>query len=149
MENVRNMRGSSCERTRAAAALEVDGVLSQLELAVLDAHVARCADCSTFRREIAELTAALRDAPAEPFRAQLMLPYRRRARRAVTRVAAVAATVAVGLVSLSTATDVERSTSPERQASSSGAYYQSIDYELYLMRSMIDREQGTRMRVAI
>ena len=143
------MRNASCERTRAAAALEVDGALSQLELAVLDAHVARCADCHTFRREIAELTAALREAPAEPFRAQLILPYRRRYRTVVTRVAAVAATVAVGLVSLSTATDVERATSPERQATASGTYYQSIDYELYLMRAMIDREQGTRMRVAI
>jgi anti-sigma factor RsiW len=132
-----------------AAALEVDGALSQLELAVLDAHVARCADCDTFRREIAELTATLREAPAEPFRVQLTLPYRRRVRTVVTRVAAVAATVAVGLVSLSTATDVERSTSPDRRASASGTYYQSIDYELYLMRAMIDREQGTRMRVAI
>ncbi len=149
MGHVRNLRTASCERTRAAAALEVDGVLSQLELAVLDAHVARCADCYTFRREIAEVTAALRDAPAEPFRAHLILPYRRRARSVVTRVAAVAATVAVALVSLSTATDVERSTSAERRGTSTGAYYQSIDYELYLMRAMTDREQGTRMRVAI
>lgn len=149
MGQVGKLGRASCERTRAAAALEVDGVLSQLELAVLDAHVARCADCSTFRREIAELTAALREAPAEPFRAQLMLPYRRRARNVVTRVAAVAATVAVGLVSVTTATDVERSTSPERRASSSSAYYQSIDYELYLMRALIDRQQGTRVRVAI
>jgi hypothetical protein len=53
------------------------------------------------------------------------------------------------LVSVTTATDVERSTSPERRASSSSAYYQSIDYELYLMRALIDRQQGTRVRVAI
>jgi len=124
-------------------------VLSQLELAVLDAHVARCPDCHTFRREIAELTSVLREAPAEPFRAQLIFPYRRRARTVVTRVAAVAATVAVGLVSLSTATDIERSTGPARQAAPRGTYYQSIDYELYLMRAMIDRQQGTRGRVAI
>jgi len=149
MRNVRDVRTASCERTRAAAALEVDGVLSQLELAVLDAHVARCPDCHTFRREIAELTSVLREAPAEPFRVQLILPYRRRVRTVVTRVAAVAATVAVGLVSLSTATDIERSTSPARQATPRGTYYQSIDYELYLMRAMIDRQQGTRGRVAI
>jgi predicted anti-sigma-YlaC factor YlaD len=149
MRNVRNVRTASCERTRAAAALEVDGVLSQLELAVLDAHVARCPDCHTFRREIAELTSVLREAPAEPFRAQLIFPYRRRVRTVVTRVAAVAATVAVGLVSLSTATGIERSTNPVRQATPSGTYYQSIDYELYLMRAMIDRQQGTRGRVAI
>lgn len=149
MRNVRNVRTASCERARAAAALEVDGALSQLELAVLDAHVARCADCHTFRREIAELTAALREAPAEPFRAQLILPYRRRVRTVVTRGAAVAATVAVALMSLSTATDVERSASPDRRATPRGTYYQSIDYELYLMRAMIDRQQGTRARVAI
>ena len=149
MENVRNLRTSSCERTRAAAALEVDGALSQLELAVLDAHVARCVECYTFRREIAELTAALREAPAEPFRAQLILPYRRRYRTVVTRVAAVAATVAIGLVSLSTATDVERSTSADRRATASPTYYQSVDYELYLMRAMIDRRQGSQLNVAI
>ena len=67
----------------------------------------------------------------------------------MTRAAAVAATVAIGLVSLSTATDVERSTSADRRAAASGTYYQSIDYELYLMRAMIDRRQGTRLRVAI
>ena len=149
MGNVRDLRTSSCERARVAAAIEVDGALSQLELAVLDAHVLRCADCHTFRREIAELTSVLREAPAEPFRAHLILPYRWRIRTVATRAAAVAATVAVAVMALSTATDVERSASPKRLAAPHGAYYQSIDYELYLMRAMIDREQGTRMRVAI
>jgi hypothetical protein len=149
MGNVRNLRASSCERTRAAAALEVDGALSQLELAVLDAHVARCADCNTFRHEIAELTSVLREAPAEPFRAHLILPHRWRVRAVATRATAVAATVAVAVMALSTATDVERSASPERLATPHGAYYQSIDYELYLMRAMIDRQQGTRAGVAI
>src|SRR5215213_3589767 len=100
MENVRHFRAASCERTRVAAELEVDGALSQPELAVLDAHAARCAECHAFRLEIAELTAALRDAPAAPFRADLMLPYRRRRRAAMTRAAAVAATIAVGVTSL-------------------------------------------------
>ena len=149
MANVRNLRTSSCERARVAAAIEVDGALSQLELAVLDAHVLRCADCHTFRREIAGLTSVLREAPAEPFRAHLILPHRWRVRAVATRATAVAATVAVAVMALSTATDVERSASPERLAAPHGAYYQSIDYELYLMRAMIDRQQGTRGRVAI
>ncbi|MDX6438262.1 MAG: hypothetical protein QOF45_845 [Gaiellaceae bacterium] len=146
---MRNLRTASCERARAAAALEVDGALSQLECAVLDAHVSRCADCRAFRREIVALTAALREAPIEPFRVQLVLPYRWRVRAVATRVAAVAAAAAVAVTSLSTAADVERSTSPERQATARDTYYESIDYELYLMRAMIDREQGTRLRVAI
>jgi hypothetical protein len=144
-----NLRTASCERARAAAALEVDGALSQLERAVLDAHVSRCTDCHTFRREIVALTATLREAPIEPFRAQLVLPYRWRVRTVVTRAAAVAAAAAVAVTSLSTAADVERSTSPERPTTARGTYYQSIDYELDLIRAMIDRQQGTRMRVAI
>ncbi len=52
-------------------------------------------------------------------------------------------------MSFSTATNVEQSTSPKRLVTPSGTYYQSIDYELYLMRAMIDRKQGTRTRVAI
>jgi hypothetical protein len=144
-----NARTTSCERARAAAALEVDGALSQLERAVLDAHVSRCTDCHAFRREIVALTAALREAPVEPFRAQLVLPYRWRVRTVAARAATVAAAAAVAVTSLSTAADVERWTNPERQATARDTYYESIDYELYLMRTMIDREQGTRMRVAI
>jgi predicted anti-sigma-YlaC factor YlaD len=149
MGSGRNLRTASCERTRVAAALEVDGALSQLELAVLDAHAARCAECHAFRHEIAELTAALRDAPAVPFRAELILPNRRRGRAAMTSAAAVAATIAVAVTSLSAATNVRRPASSEQVSSARGTYHQSIDYELYLMRTMLDHNQGTRLRIAI
>lgn len=138
-----------CERARAAAAFEVDDALSQLERAFLDAHVAQCADCRVFRCEIEGLTATIRAAPLAPFRAQLVLPSRRRVLSAASRVAAVAATVAVALTSLVNVPDVERSASPERAAAARPAYYESVDYELELIRVMLDRDQGTRTRVAI
>jgi predicted anti-sigma-YlaC factor YlaD len=149
MGNGRSIRTASCERTRVAAALEVDGALSQLELAVLDAHVARCADCHAFRREIAELTAALRDAPAVPFRAQLILPHRRRIGSVAMRAAAVAATIAVTMISFSTATNVEHSASPKRVVAPSGTYQQSMDYERDLMRRILDPNKNARLRLAI
>ncbi|MEO5574998.1 MAG: hypothetical protein ABIR67_02695, partial [Gaiellaceae bacterium] len=62
---------------------------------------------------------------------------------------AVAATVAVALTSLVTVPDVKRSASPERTATARPAYYESIDYELELIRAMLDRDQGTHLRVAI
>lgn len=129
-------------------ALEVDGALSLLELARVDAHVACCADCHTFRRDVAKLTATLRDAPLEPFCAKPVRRYRSRV-LAVAPPAAAFAAIVVALTSLFTATDRDRSTRPERSGSGRPAYYESTDYELGLLRAMIDREHGTHMRIAI
>ena len=40
--------GQLCARARFWASLRVDGELSELEGALLDAHLGRCADCSAY-----------------------------------------------------------------------------------------------------
>jgi predicted anti-sigma-YlaC factor YlaD len=55
--------GQLCARARFWASLRVDGELSELEGALLDAHLARCADCSAYAAGVAGTTAALRNAP--------------------------------------------------------------------------------------
>jgi predicted anti-sigma-YlaC factor YlaD len=90
-----------CKRVREQVSLQLDGELSQLELRMLDAHLARCADCSDYAAEVAQFTHAMRAAPLETLERPIVL--RRPGRVAVARlhmgVAAAIALAAVGLAS--------------------------------------------------
>jgi Putative zinc-finger len=64
--------GQLCARARFWVSLRVDDELSELEGALLDAHLARCADCAEFATAATVSTAWLRDTrlqwPAAPVR---------------------------------------------------------------------------------
>jgi predicted anti-sigma-YlaC factor YlaD len=98
---------ASCDRAREWASLRLDCELSQLEGALLDAHLDRCGDCRAVAAESSAITNALRSAPLEPLRRPLAIPRRHAALRAA-RVTAAAAVmlVAAGLGSVF-ATSVE------------------------------------------
>src|SRR5207247_8945881 len=92
----------TCERAREWASLRLDGELSELEQALLRAHLARCASCSAYARAITETTSAIRVAERQQLPEPITLPLRRRrsgipahALRASTAAAAVVA-AAVG-----------------------------------------------------
>jgi ferric-dicitrate binding protein FerR (iron transport regulator) len=57
--------GQLCARARFWASLRVDDELSELEGALLDAHLARCAECREFEAASAGSAALLRTAPLE------------------------------------------------------------------------------------
>ena len=57
--------GHLCERARFWSSLRLDGELSELEGALLDAHLARCAGCSELVTGFDASTALLRSAPLE------------------------------------------------------------------------------------
>ncbi len=82
----------ACERAQAWGSLELDGELSQLERALLAAHVRRCDACEARIAEMRGVTAALRSAPLEQPATPVFVPRRRP--RVVTRLA-IAATLAV------------------------------------------------------
>ena len=68
--------GQLCARARFWASLRVDGELSELEGALLDAHLARCADCRDFEAAAAGSAVLLRNAPlASPTPMQLPAPH--------------------------------------------------------------------------
>jgi anti-sigma factor RsiW len=92
-----------CDRAREWAALEVDGELSQFELAFLRTHLERCESCSGFADEIRGIAAELRAAPLEPLERPVTLPARRRAALSELQLAGAAALVlaAIGLGALS------------------------------------------------
>ena len=87
-----------CERARAWASLRVDGELSELQSALLDAHLRRCPTCREFARGAEDLAAALASARLEqPAQLELVLPPRGRL-RALGRTALAAGTVAIASV---------------------------------------------------
>ena len=90
-----------CERAREWASLRLDGELSQLESAMLDSHLARCAACHEVVSQTEAFTTALRTSPLEALRRPIAIPRAAAAMRAA-RVTAAAAVmlVAAGLGSV-------------------------------------------------
>jgi predicted anti-sigma-YlaC factor YlaD len=100
---MRRLTGQLCDRAREWASLRLDGELSELESALLGAHVERCADCRAFVDDVDLATTALRSASLEPLMTPVALPRRRVGSRTRTLQAAAAAALvltAAGLGSL-------------------------------------------------
>lgn len=98
-----------CERARTWASLRADGELSELESALLDAHLGRCVQCRTFARDFEGATGVLRAAALER-PAQLALPVpRTRAWPRLAPVVIVAAALAgAGLAAASSTPGAKR-----------------------------------------
>ena len=88
--------GHLCERARFWASLRLDGELSELESALLDAHLARCAGCRERAGGFDASTAVLRSAPLERI-APIAVDLPRAPRRLLATIA-VAAVVVMGVV---------------------------------------------------
>ena len=108
---------ADCERARAWASLGLDGELSQVEHALLRAHVGRCAGCAEFAGDVVALTKGLRTtALVRPAVAEL--PVRRRSSRRRTRRLVAAVTVVVVAAGLGSLTGSLSSRQHGRQAAS-------------------------------
>ena len=86
-----------CERAREWASLRLDGELSELERALLEAHTKRCEACAAYVVEIGAITKAVRRADLERLPRPIDLPLRRRvgwSSRVLQSGAATAAVVA-------------------------------------------------------
>ena len=59
------MTAGNCERARTWTSLQVDGELSELEQALLEAHLERCPDCKSFAGGLRGVEALLRAQPLE------------------------------------------------------------------------------------
>jgi|SRR5581483_136662 len=88
-----------CESARKAASLQLDGELSEVGSARLEAHLRECEACAGYARELAAITMRMRSAPLE--QPALRVPLRRaRPARLGTAAAAAAAVAAVLLVAV-------------------------------------------------
>jgi predicted anti-sigma-YlaC factor YlaD len=101
-------RSQLCERARSWASLRVDDELSELESALLEAHLGRCSSCRGFARGAEKVAAALRATRLERCATRLERPAppvsvprragRRSGLRALQGMAAAALVVSAGVV---------------------------------------------------
>jgi anti-sigma factor RsiW len=122
-----------CERVRSQISLELDDELSQLERAMVAAHLQRCPQCRAYQSEVAAFTSALRTAPLERVESPILV---RRPRRAISARLQAGAAAAVALVALGVASQVANEPrSPARSPSRS-------DEIRYPSQRAIEREQA-------
>jgi predicted anti-sigma-YlaC factor YlaD len=81
------------------ASLRLDSELSELEEALMAAHLARCAACRSFADDLEKITYRLRTTPLVEPSAQFQLP-RRRARIGVARAGTAAAATITAAIAL-------------------------------------------------
>jgi predicted anti-sigma-YlaC factor YlaD len=107
-----------CDRVRSQISLELDEELSQLERAMVAAHLERCPECLAYQDEVGAFTQALREAPFERMSSPVAV---RRARRYVAARLQVGVAAAVAVVALGVASQV----ATEEQASPTGSRVES------------------------
>jgi len=91
---------NDCDRLREQVSASLDGGLSQLESARLQAHLAGCPECRSFAATAGVISRLLQSTPLEELQFPVVLPSRRRlaaARKLQVAAAAAALTVTVGL----------------------------------------------------
>jgi predicted anti-sigma-YlaC factor YlaD len=107
-----------CERVRESVSASVDGELSQVEAAGLEAHLASCEPCRLYAAGSVETARLLRSAPREELGFTIALPARRYALAHKVQVGAAAAAIAatVGLSALVGTLGSARTSSSDAQA---------------------------------
>jgi ferric-dicitrate binding protein FerR (iron transport regulator) len=108
-------KGQLCARSREWASLRADAELSELEAALLDAHLARCEDCRAFAASLDAIVISLRRAPAERL-APIELRVPRRHRRVLPALVAAGLVIVAAVVgSLAGVAGRDSSPSPSTQ----------------------------------
>jgi anti-sigma factor RsiW len=133
-----------CERARAWASLELDDELSELERALLAAHLRDCPPCAAAVEEIRAFTAALRAAPPErPARPLVVRRQRPRVAYVAVRLAAAAvlAALAAGLGML--AGSLGNDGAPPTRPSSSELALLPSNSEFRQLRGVRQRDIGS------
>jgi predicted anti-sigma-YlaC factor YlaD len=103
------LRDRSCERAREGVSRRLDGELSELEGALLTAHLRRCASCRAFAADIEVVTTSLRSAPLAELESPVVVAPRRRVAPLRVRQVATAAAAIVAAVGVAGVADSLRS----------------------------------------
>ena len=106
-----------CHRARSLASSALDDELSELEVRLLESHLAECGECAAFAEGIAAVTTMLRTEPQMRYTVEIM-PRLRHARRMVRRRAAV---VSAGMLVAASVLGVLASVTPSGSVPPSAA----------------------------
>ena len=85
----------TCDRVRELVSASLDGELTELERARIQAHLAACSGCRTYAAGAAEASRLLRSTPPEELNVPIVLPGRRLAVAYKLQVAAAAAALVI------------------------------------------------------
>ena len=136
-----------CSRARFWVSLRLDDQLSELESALLDAHLAGCIPCRSFAADADVTTAGLRAAPLERHASvAVSVPRRRRARPlmvALTAALLAGAAVAGGLVRDVLAPGSESAPAP-RPVAVVASTFELNDQARRLWSASLDKKRGAR-----
>ena len=88
------MQPRNCDRARAWVSLRLDGEISEIEDALLEAHLRRCTSCREFEESVRGTVFALRAQPLEEIDHAVVVARRRRLNTHPRFVASVAAALA-------------------------------------------------------
>jgi predicted anti-sigma-YlaC factor YlaD len=125
---------NDCDRLREHVSASLDGELSQLETAALQAHLAVCASCRTFADSAGATSSLLQATPLEELEFPVVVPGRRLVAARKLQVAAAAAALVV-TVGLSAAVGTLSSTSSSHAVrSASGAKLRFPEQELRMLQ---------------
>lgn len=131
-----------CDRVRSQISLDLDDELSQLERAMVSAHLERCPECRAYKGQVTAFTGALRAAPLERMESPIVL---HRPRRGIAvRLQASVAAAAVALVAVGVASQIASQSSSPGFSSSSEIRYPSqraIERELAILESVNSGEK--------
>jgi predicted anti-sigma-YlaC factor YlaD len=100
---MRPSKAQLCDRARQWASLRLDGELSELEAALLDAHLARCVSCQTFADDATGIAGRLRETAPELPESAIVVPFPRRGARARMLYAGLAAALVLVAAALGAA----------------------------------------------
>jgi predicted anti-sigma-YlaC factor YlaD len=138
------LQPQKCDRARAWVSMRLDDEISELEEALLDAHLRRCAACSEFEASVRGAVFTLRAQPLEQVKHPVVIIGRRRLpmrRSAIASVAAVAAAVVGVTTVLSTQAPQSPSTQTPAQLTSSAT---PDDQDLKQLRALRVIQLGGR-----
>lgn len=131
--------GQLCARARFWASLRIDGELSELEGALLDAHLAGCAACREVAQGFGSATTALRAAPlARVAPVAVDVPRSPRSPHRLLATVAVAVVLVAGMVAGGLVRgQVSHSSAPAPRAAAVIASFETPDQLRRLRRTML------------
>ena len=130
----------TCTRIREQVSLRLDDELSELELRMLDSHLARCEQCRAYSASVVEFTSVLRNAPAVPLLRPVIVS---RARRISIARLQVGVAAALALAALGLGAQLSSSGSGSELSGTITRYptQSELEQELAILNNLSDRER--------